>query len=413
MYALIRQSKEPMELGGARRIPVLGGMFVALAALPFVVLAAAQVSSQSPSEQLREALFARSDDWDSEAVDELVSAIVAMQGELGTTFSRQQIKDIAQGLRDPTWEKHAADWMHPIVRRRNILRLEHGVRQYLLRGRVDPEQRARGLKMLERWVAERRDLLTAKYMEQANVIADAEGEVLRRIASKCRNPLRTAYALPPSEDIIEKANKDWQELYSRFDMSRDLSPDERFQKFLTLLLRGVSPLLSVPESDESLPPELKAAEADIERNLSEISEWQRLAIHRRIEERERQTELAALLAEFEELRPDDVLGGVVPEDISVQSADGPLVREGFAAGGTMPVASQNNESPRPEPVTYSDRGEARGGDSGVTLQGGVVYTAVVIGSAGVLVAVTILLVIRRHFCRRRDKHLGKSDSVQG
>jgi len=244
-----------------------------------------------PSEEFKNAFLKRSDRWMSGAVDDIVSSIGGLQEELNIVFSQQQVQDIALGLQDRTWGEEVTDWMHPAVRKLNKLRIVHGVRTYLVKGPVDTENRKQSLlqakSLMDKWVSE----LIQRFPEKTQVITEGAKRAYDNMVAKCKNPLRTDYMAGVGEDAVAQAQAQWQELVSRFSFGPQDTPQEAAMNVRTLFLRATRSVASAEESIRAMPAELALAEEEVSKNIGEISEWQRIAFVRKVEQRQKHGEL--------------------------------------------------------------------------------------------------------------------------
>ena len=140
-----------------------------------------------------------------------------------------------------------------------------------------------------------------------------------------------------------------------------------------------------------MPPALALAEEEVTRNISEISEWQRIAFRHKVEERQKHRELMSdMKADIRDvLRPSQHEPDLTTEGQPLLSPDSQQLTEptGPASngpGGEQKAGKPNATSLRPEIPQARGAGLEEGSNS-VTLIGGVSALVAVIALVAVWV----------------------------
>ncbi len=380
-------------MAGRRRYARLRKMHCAVLVVAIVVLGHSAMAPAQPAgvaNELKQALLARSDKWADGAVDGLVSAIVSLQTERSADFTDQQVQDIVLGIREPAWGPVVSDWQHPLSRQRNQLIIVQAIRQYLELGRGDDLSRAKALAQAKEMLRKRRDVLAGRHPQHKEAISRAMDAALKSVNVKAGNRLRRLCMVPVSDEILQMTHARWETRLARFPAG-EKDPDRLLFLVRSLLLSARGAFTRASQGP-TLPssPALVQAEDLLMKNMSEVSEWERKAHDRMVDEKARKAEEKARLVDIG-ASPRDARSEL---DRSVAMID--VAGSEQASRGDSLRSSGDAESADPAQEAEANRA---GSEDVATGQGGPSAT----GTYWLVAIVALLLAIGVILVRRRNK----------
>ena len=276
---LYQREQQGIEESGseARGVKMFLGVLLFSTVCHFIVSEAFGQSQQQVYGKFRQALINRSDKWIPGSVDELVSSIIALQGELGIQFTQDQISDIARGISNVDWGSEAEVHVHPLVIRRNKLQFMYGIRKYLVEGPVNSDARNKAIRKAKELLSEWKNELMRAYPDRASIVNKGAIQAYNILVNKCNNPLRIDYMTSNSYDSWNRAQSKWKKYFNEFcSSSNDNDKDEeQILKIAILLTRAINEFGEDSESSRDIPEEIAKIEKEIRANLNEIVEYSR------------------------------------------------------------------------------------------------------------------------------------------
>jgi hypothetical protein len=238
------------------------------------------------SRVLSESLYARSNDWAPGAVEEVVAAVLDLAAELRVSISPEQLKEMANGMRDPAWGDVVSEGLHPLTRKQRTLRMVHSLREYLVLGSGDERSRSDSVAQAKLFIGRCQDEILAANPGRKQVILEAARQVVADVEQKSGSALLRKYTRPVAREVIEQAQRSWGRGLTGFAWEPEADVQSQVFRLKNLFLAVLNPVTHASRG-RSLPPTPALAEVEqqIVRNLAEISEWDRRAIDRQLEAR--------------------------------------------------------------------------------------------------------------------------------
>jgi len=188
---------------------------------------------------LKDAIMSRSDYWEPNSIDPLISSILNLQEKLKISFSHQHIKCIANGLKDPRCTQAIQEWMHPLFKKLVKLRIINSVREYVLQSSKITKQKRNGLYPLDSVIKNWKSKLVSAYPSKKEIILQGTNNAVKYIKSKSRNPLKTKIVLPMNKELKSILDSTLNALYHDFAFDPNISEGKQIKQVEHFFVRPI------------------------------------------------------------------------------------------------------------------------------------------------------------------------------